>query len=89
MAAPTSLLQFVTPAESVNYILNPSAESSSNFGQTASATVTRSTTYSRQVTAEEQYSFRVQTASNGHGLTLTAPALASATTYVSFWVRGT
>ena len=89
MAAPTSLLQFVVPVESVNYILNPSAESTANFSATASATVTRSTTYSRQVTAEELYSFRVQTASNAHGLVLTTPALASATTYVSFWVRGT
>lgn len=89
MAAPTSLLQFVTPAESINYVLNPSAESAINFAATASATVTRSTTYARQVTAEEQYSFRVQTSSNAHGVSLTTPALASATTYVSCWVRGT
>lgn len=89
MAASTSVFQVMVPTESVNYILNPSAESTINFAATASATVTRSTTYSRQVTAEEQYSFRVQTSNNAHGVSLTTPALASATTYVSFWVRGT
>jgi len=89
VAAPTSLLQFQVPAESINTVLNPSAESTANFSAVATATVTRSTTYSRQVTAEEQYSFRVQTAANGDGVQLTTASLPSATTYVSCWVRGT
>ncbi len=89
MAAPTSLLQFQTPAESINYVLNPSAESPANFSATANATVTRSTTYSRQITAEELYSFNVTTSGNAAGLVLTTATLPSATTYVSCWVRGT
>ena len=89
MAAPTAVFQFQTPSESVNYCLNPSAESSANFTTTGTSTVTRSTTYSRQVTAEEMYSFRVQTSAGTSGLSLTTASLPSATTYVSFWLRGT
>ena len=89
MAAPTNLFQFLVPAESTNYVLNPSAESSANFTTTGTATATRSTTYSRQITAEEQYSFRVQTSAGTSGLSLTTASLPSATTYVSFWLRGT
>jgi hypothetical protein len=89
MAAPTNLFQFLVPAESTNYVLNPSAESSANFTTTGTATATRSTTYSRQITAEEQYSFRVQTSASDSGLSLTTASLPSATTYVSCWIRGT
>ncbi len=89
MAAPTSLLQFQVPAESINYVLNPSAESTANYTATASASASRATTYSRQVTAEELYSFHVTTSGNAAGLQLTTASLPGATTYVSCWVRGT
>ena len=55
MASPSGLFQFITPAESANLAYNPSAESSANYTATASASVSRSTTYSRQITAEELY----------------------------------
>lgn len=82
------MFQFVVPSESVNYCLNPSAESSANFTTTGTATVTRSTSFSRQVTSEEMYSFRVQTSAGTSGLSLTTASLPSSTTYVSCWIRG-
>ena len=88
MSAPSNLFQFQTPSESTNFCLNPSAESSANFTTTGTATVTRSTSFSRQVTAEEMYSFRVQTSAGTSGLSLTTASLPSAATYISCWIRG-
>ena len=94
MAAPTALFQFRVPTTSTNYALNPSAEAGSastpsNATATGSATITRVSTYSRQVTPDSQYAYRVQTSGSNAGLRLTTASLPNAATYVSCWVRGT
>lgn len=94
MAVPTALFQFESPIDSVNYVLNPSAEAGSGTtplyaAAVGGATITRSTTYSRQVTPDASWSFRVQTAGSNEGIRLTMAALPSETTYVSFHIRGT
>lgn len=93
MAVPTSLFEFRYPVESVNYVLNPSAEAGSgttpsNAAAVGGATVTRVTTYARQVTPDASYSYRVQTAGSNEGIQLTLSALPSAVTFVSFHIRG-
>ena len=77
-----------------NYVKNPSAEDGTsttptNASAVGGATITRVTTYARQVTADSQYAYRVQTASTNEGLQLTTASLPNATTYVSAWIRGT
>lgn len=97
MATPTSLFQVRLPVTvgtgDTNYILNPSAEDGTgstptNFFVYSTATVTRVTTYARQVAPDSSYSYRVQ-ASGESGVQLVCSALPSGNIYVSFWIRGT
>lgn len=97
MATPTSLLQVRLPVTvgtgDVNYVLNPSAEAGSgstpsNATAVSTATVTRVTTYARQVTPDSSYSYRVQTSTTNAGLQLTTASLPSGSIYMSAWVRG-
>lgn len=96
MSTPSVLMQVRLPASGsvVNYTKNPSAEDGTgstptNASAVGGATISRVTTYARQVTADSQYSYRVQTASTNEGLQLTTASLPNATTYMSAWIRGT
>jgi hypothetical protein len=98
MATPTSFFEVRLPpvvgTGDTNYILNPSAEDGTtttptNATTVSTATVTRVTTYSRQVAPDSSYSYRVQTSTTNAGLQLTTDSLPSGNIYVTFWVRGT
>ena len=95
MTTPTAYMQVRLPVTGtvINYVLNPSAEDGTTTTPTnASAvggTITRVTTYARQVTPDSSYAYRVVTASTNQGLQLTTGSLPNATTYVSAWIRGT
>lgn len=91
MTTPTSLAQVRLPYESVNYALNPSCEDGTtttptNASAVATATISRQTTYSRQVTPDSNYSYKVVTLAANDGLQLTTAALPSASIYMSAWV---
>lgn len=75
---------FIQPVESTNYVLNPSAEAASNYASLAGSTITRSSTYQKY----GRYSYRVQTGSNGQGLSLTLSALTNSVHYVTARIRG-
>lgn len=75
----------IAPEVTTNMVLNPSAETTGNFAAAGGATVTRVTTYQRY----GLYSYRVQTAANNEGMTLTLSALSNAVHYVTLRVRGT
>jgi hypothetical protein len=76
--------KIIVPEATTNKALNPSAETTGNFAAVG-GTVTRSTTYSKY----GLNSYRVQTAADDQGMTLTLQALANATHYVTLLVRGT
>lgn len=84
-------LAAITPVSATNLIYNPSAESAaaSTWSAVGGATVTRSTTYSRQTGYNATYSFRVQTDASAKGIQYTTPALANTAHYVTVWVTGT
>lgn len=75
----------VLPETTTNKVKNPSAETTGNHAALGGATVSRSTTYSRY----GSYSFRVQTASDNDGISLTLDTLTNAIHYVTLRVRGT
>ncbi len=75
----------IVPEATENRVLNPSGEVAGNFAALAGATVTRSATYAWRGI----YSYRVETAADGDGITLTLQALANADHYASLMVRGT
>lgn len=75
---------FIQPVESTNYVLNPSAEAASNYSSLAGSTITRSSTYQKY----GRYSYRVQTGSNGQGLSLTLSTLTNSVHYVTARIRG-
>lgn len=75
---------FIQPVESTNYVLNPSAEAASNYASLAGSTITRSSTYQKY----GRYSYRVQTGSNGQGLSLTLSTLTNSFHYVTARIRG-
>ena len=77
--------KIIIPESCVNKTLNASAETTGNFAAVGAATVTRSTTYSKHGV----YSYRVQTAGDNEGMSLTLSALANAVHYVTLKVRGT
>jgi hypothetical protein len=83
-AAPMSDWKIIVPEATTNKVLNPSAETTGNYSAVG-ATVTRSTTYSKY----GANSYRVQSAADNQGMTLTLSALANATHYVTLLVRGT
>lgn len=74
----------VSPVASSNYVMNPSAENTGNYSALGSATITRSTTYQKY----GLYSFRVQTGSNGQGISLTLATLTNSAHFATFRVRG-
>lgn len=77
--------RIIQPVESTNQVLNPSAETTGNFAALGAATVTRVTTYQKY----GLYSYRVQTAGDNQGISLTLSTLAAANQYVTMRVRGT
>jgi hypothetical protein len=98
MATPTSFFEVRLPpvvgTGDTNYILNPSAEDGTtttptNYFGFGTATITRVTTYARQVAPDSSYSYRVQTGAINSGFSLVCEALPSGNIYVSFWIRGT
>lgn len=76
--------KIVVPETTQNRVLNPSGETTLNFAAVG-GTVTRVTTYAKY----GLYSYRVQTAADNQGMTLTLAALANAIHYVTLVVRGT
>ncbi len=76
--------KLISPIESTNYVLNPSGEIAGNFSALGGATVTRSTTYQKY----GLYSYRVQTGSNGQGVSLTLSALPNETCFATARIRG-
>lgn len=86
MAAPTSKLQFVVPAELTNYPYNPSAESAGNYTAVGVPTLSRDSTVSRQVAADSTYSYKLVTGVANQGVQLTTAALPSTNIYCSAWV---
>ena len=76
--------KIIVPESTTNKCLNPSAEESGNFAAVG-ATVTRVTTYGKYGLR----SYRVQSAADNQGMSLTLAALANATHYVTLRVRGT
>ena len=75
----------VVPEATTNKALNPSAGTTGNFAAAGGATVSRVTTYGRY----GLYSYRVQSAGDNQGMTLTLSVLANAIHYVTLRVRGT
>jgi hypothetical protein len=67
----------------INYVLNPSAETTGNFSAVAGATVTRSTTYQKY----GPYSYRVQAGATNDGISLTLGTLTNSNHTVSVRVR--
>lgn len=80
----TERWKIVSPVGTVNYCLNPSAEGGGNYSALNGATVTRSTSYAKY----GLYSFRVQTGSNGQGISLALSALPSEPCYATVRIRG-
>lgn len=76
---------FIQPIESTNYVLNPSGEASGNYSSLAGGTITRSSTYQKY----GRYSYRIQTGTNGQGLSLTLSTLTNSVHYVTARMRGT
>jgi len=74
----------ISPVESTNYVLNPSAETTSNYSALGAATITRSTTYQKY----GNYSYRVQTGSTGQGISLTLLTLPNENCFATFRARG-
>lgn len=77
--------KLVVPAATTNRALNPSAETTGNFAALGGATATRVTTHAKY----GLYSYRVQTAADNDGLSLTLQALANAVHFVTLLARGT
>lgn len=77
--------RIIQPVGSTNYVLNPSAEGTTNYAALAGTTVTLSTTYQKY----GLYSYRVETNADNEGMTLTLSALANANHFVTMRVRGT
>lgn len=74
----------ISPVESTNYVLNPSAETTGNFSALGAATATRSSTYQKYGV----YSYRVQTGTNGSGITLTLSTLPNENCFATARIRG-
>lgn len=74
----------IVPEAATNLILNPSAETTGNFGDHNGGTTTRVTTYARFGT----YCYQVATGAVNRGMTLTVGALANAIHYCTFYARG-
>jgi len=83
--AMSSNFKVIEPEETVNYILNPSAEAAGNFSAIGGATVTRVTTYQKH----NLYSYRVQTSADNTGASFVSGALPNAVAYATVKVRGT
>lgn len=75
----------VVPEATTNYTLNPSGEIAGNFAAVGGGTMTRVTT-TQWIGV---YSYRIQTAANNEGGTLTLQALSNAIHYVTVRVAGT
>lgn len=82
---PDNNWRIIQPVYSKNQVLNPSAEIAGNFAALGGATATRVTTYQKY----GLYSYRVQTAADNDGISLTLGTLDNANHYVTLWVRGT
>jgi len=76
--------KIIVPEATENMVLNPSGETTSNYAALGGGTVTRSTTYSKWGV----YSYRVQTAADSDGMSLTLDALENASHYATAFVRG-
>ncbi len=76
--------QIIKPIATTNYVLNPSAENTSNFTAVGSATITRSTTYAKY----GLYSYRIQTFATNTGLSLTTGTLTNSEHWMTFRIRG-
>jgi hypothetical protein len=76
--------KIIVPEATTNKVLNPAAGTTGNYSAVG-ATVTRSTAYSKY----GANSYRVQSAADNQGMTLTLSALANATHYATLLVRGT
>jgi hypothetical protein len=74
----------LVPEAGTNLILNPSAETTGNFGDHNGGTTTRVTTYARFGV----YCYQVATGAVNRGMTLTVAALANAIHYCTFYARG-
>src|SRR3990167_5545374 len=74
----------ISPIQTTNMVLNPSAETINNYSALASATVTRNTTYQKY----GNYSYRVQTGSNGQGISLTLSTLTNSEHFATARIRG-
>lgn len=77
--------KIIVPESTINYVMNPSGETTGNFSAEAGTTVTRSTTYQHY----GLYSYRVETNANNEGIQFTLSALTNAIHYVTVRVRGT
>jgi hypothetical protein len=76
--------RLIRPEASTNYVRNPSAEEAGNNGAVGGGIIARTT-------AAAHYglrSYRVTTAANGDGLTLTTTTLAATAHYVTFRIYG-
>lgn len=77
--------KLVIGESTLNYVTNPSGETTGNFAAEGGTTVTRSTTYQHY----GLYSYRVETSADNEGIELTLSALTNAIHYVTLRVRGT
>lgn len=84
MPTVTEKWKVISPVESTNYVLNPSAEATGNYSALGSATVTRSSTYQKYGV----YAYRVQTGSNGQGISLTLSTLPNENCFATARMRG-
>lgn len=80
----TGLYSVIVPEAGTNLILNPSAETTGNFGNHNSGTASRITTYARF----GDYCYQVATGAIDRGMTLTVAALTNAIHYFTFYARG-
>lgn len=79
------LWKFLYPKEAINYVLNPSAETSGNVAALSGATVSQSTTYAFR----GRYSHKVISAGDADGIQFTLKALPNAACYIDCWTYGT
>jgi hypothetical protein len=74
----------ISPQETTNFVLNPSAETTGNFSA-VSSTVSRVTTVQKY----GLYSYRILTNGDNQGISITLSTLTNAIHYVTVHVRGT